>query len=77
MMGSFDSVKSLRKQINLYLDNELSAEDEKNLITQMETDPRTSRIFNKEKVFRTFVQNHVKRSEVTPDFIQDLKNRIF
>ena len=75
-MRSFDSVKSLRKQINLYLDNELSAEDEKNLITKVESDPKCSRILSKEKDFREFVRNNVKRPAVTADFIQDLKRRI-
>ncbi|MBK8515069.1 MAG: hypothetical protein IPL55_01880 [Saprospiraceae bacterium] len=75
-MRSFDSVKSLRQQINLYLDNELPIEDEKSLIHRVESDPRCTKIFNKEKDFRDFVRNNVKRPSVTPDFIQDLKRRI-
>lgn len=75
-MRSFDSVKSLRKQINLFLDNELSAEDEKNLINKMESDPKCTRILNKERDFREFVRNNVKRPTVTPDFINNLKSRI-
>ncbi|MBK8052556.1 MAG: hypothetical protein IPK35_04555 [Saprospiraceae bacterium] len=75
-MRSFDSVKSLRQQINLYLDNELSAEDQKTFITQVESDPKSTRILNSEKDFREFVRNNVKRPSVTPDFIRDLKNRI-
>ncbi|MFZ1455165.1 MAG: hypothetical protein WAT46_03925 [Saprospiraceae bacterium] len=75
-MRSFDSVKSLRQQINLFLDNELSAEDQKNFITQVESDPKSSRILNSEKDFREFVRNNVRRPSVTPDFIRELKNRI-
>ncbi len=75
-MRSFDSLKSLRQQINLYLDNELPIEDEKNLKLRVESDPRCTKIYNKEKDFRDFVRNNVRRPAVTPDFIQDLKRRI-
>ncbi|MBK8347779.1 MAG: hypothetical protein IPL08_09145 [Saprospiraceae bacterium] len=75
-MKSFDSVKSLRQQINLFLDNELPQEDTQHLIQVMENDPRSSRIFNKEKDFRDFVKSNVRRPSVTPDFIQNLKDRI-
>lgn len=75
-MRSFDSVKSIRQQINLFLDNELPKEDEQNLIQIMESDPRSTKIYNREKDFREFVKNNVKRPTVTPDFIQNLKDRI-
>ncbi len=75
-MRSFDSVKSLRQQINLLLDNELPKEDHQNLINRMESDPRCNKIFNKEKDFRDFVKNNVRRPAVSPDFIQNIKDRI-
>ncbi|MBK7807254.1 MAG: hypothetical protein KA270_11695 [Saprospiraceae bacterium] len=75
-MRSFDSVKSLRQQINLLLDNELPKEDHQNLISRMESDPRCNKIFNKEKDFRDFVKNNVRRPAVSPDFIQNIKDRI-
>jgi hypothetical protein len=75
-MRSFDSVKSLRQQINLLLDNELPKEDQQNLIIRMESDPRCNKIFNREKDFRDFVKNNVRRPSVTPDFIQNIKDRI-
>lgn len=75
-MQNFDSVKSIRQQINLFLDNELPNEDQQNLIQYMENDPRSNKIFNKEKDFREFVKTNVRRSAVSPDFIQNLKERI-
>jgi len=75
-MRSFDSVKSLRQQINLYLDNELPTDEEKNLEARIESDPRCSKILHKERDFRDFVKNNVRRPSVSQDFIQDLKNRI-
>jgi hypothetical protein len=75
-MRNFDSVKSIKQQINLYLDNELPVEDGKNLIQRVETDPRCTKIFNREKDFRAFVKSNVKRPTISAAFIQDLKNRI-
>lgn len=75
-MRNFDSVRSIRQQINLFLDNELPKDEEQNLIQFMESDPKSNKIFNREKDFRDFVKNNVKRPTVTPDFIQNLKDRI-
>jgi hypothetical protein len=75
-MQNFDSVKSIRQQINLFLDNELPNEEQQNLIQYMENDARSNKIFNKEKDFREFVKTNVRRSAVSPDFIQNLKERI-
>lgn len=75
-MSSFATVKSLRHQINLFLDNELPKDDQANLIQHMKADARCNKIFNKEKDFREFVKNNVRRPSVTPDFVQNLKDRI-
>lgn len=75
-MSSFETNKSLRQQIHLFLDNELPKEDQKNLIDKMGSDPRFINIMKKEQDFRDFVKNNVKRSSVSADFIQNIKDRI-
>lgn len=75
-MSSFSSTKSLRHQIDLFLDNELSKDAQANLIQMIEGDARFNKIIEDEKYFREFVKNNVKRQSVTPDFIQNLKERI-
>jgi hypothetical protein len=75
-MSSFASVKTLRHQISLFLDNELPKDDQANLIQFMESDARSNKIYNNEKDFRDFVKNNVRRPSVTPDFVQNLKERI-
>ena len=75
-MRSFNTEKSLKKQINLFLDNELPNEDKQNLISKLQTDPRSNAIFDREKNFRDFIKNNVKRQTITPDFIQNLKSRL-
>jgi hypothetical protein len=75
-MRSFDSEKTLKKQIHLFLDNELPKDEASELINLMELDPRTSQIYNSEKDFRAFVKNNVKRSTVSEDFAQNIKDKI-
>lgn len=75
-MAGFDTSKTLKHQINLFLDNELPQDEQQSLISKMENDPKCQNIYNREKDFRDFVKNNVKRPSVTPDFIQSLKNRI-
>ncbi|MFZ1750569.1 MAG: hypothetical protein WAU01_10270 [Saprospiraceae bacterium] len=69
-------MKSIRQQINLFLDNELTKEQEQSLLRGMENDPKTTKLLEKEKVFRDFVKTNVRRPVVTLDFIQNLKERI-
>lgn len=75
-MRDFNTGMSLKKQINLCLDNELPSEDHQDLMHRVASDPRTNKIFNREKDFRDFVKNNVKRPSVSPGFIQNLKDRI-
>jgi len=66
----------LRQQISLYFDNALSAEDQHKLLHQVECDGKCSKLFQKEKSFRDYIKNNVKRSSVSPDLIQTIKDRI-
>jgi len=75
MAGRTDSVE-LRKRINLYFDNALNKEEEQNLMQEIRNDNDCSQIFNKEKSFRAFIKTNVKRSSVSPDLIQNIRDRI-
>jgi hypothetical protein len=71
-----ESFNDLRNKINLYFDNELDNDDQKSLMSKVDGDPACSKLFNKEKSFRDFIKNNVKRPTVSPEFIRDLKDRI-
>jgi hypothetical protein len=75
-MTSFDSTKSLKRQIDLMLDNELPKEDEAILIKYMENDPRSNKYLEKAKEFRTFIKDNVRRSAVSPSMEQSIRNSI-
>ena len=75
MEGRTETVE-LRKRINLYFDHALNQEEEKNLLSEVDNDVRCSQMFNKEKSFREFIRTSVKRSSVSPDLIQNIRDRI-
>jgi len=75
-MERFKNSGDLRHSISLYFDNALNTADEKNLIDRVNADPTYSRIFNKEKNFRDFIKNNVKRPTVSPDLIQTIRSRV-
>ena len=75
-MNQQSASTNLRHQINLYFDNALSQEDQQNLLHQVECDGKCSKMFQKEKSFRDYIKNNVKRSSVSPDLIQSIKDRI-
>ncbi len=75
-MTSFDSTKSLKRQIDLMLDNELPKEEEDFLIKYMENDPRSNKYLEKAKEFRTFLKDNVRRSVVSPSIEQNIRNSI-
>lgn len=75
-MRNFDSSKNLRKQINLYFDNELNQTDSDYLINKIKEDPKKEKIFESEKNFREFIQSNIKRPNVSSSLIANIKNII-
>jgi hypothetical protein len=71
-----ESLQDLRQRIHMYFDNELCNDDCQSLLKKVETDARCSKMFNKEKNFREFIKTNVKRPSVSPDLIQNIKDRI-
>ena len=76
MQSRTNDLQDFRKQVDLYLDRALNTEDEKELLNRITHDPSCGRVLSKEQNFRNFIKNNVKRQEVTPDFIQAIKNKI-
>jgi len=75
-MRNQESSVSLRKKINLYFDNALSQEECSSLLDKVNTDNKCSKMFKKEQNFREYIKNNVKRSSVSPDLIQSIKDSI-
>ena len=75
-MRNQENTGSLRSKINLYFDNALSQEEQSTLLDQVSNDSKCNKMFNKEKTFRDYIKNNVKRSSVSPDLIQSIKESI-
>ena len=75
-MRNQENTRSLRSKINLYFDNALSQEESSTLLERVSSDTKCNKMFNKEKTFRDYIKNNVKRSSVSPDLIQSIKDSI-
>lgn len=73
---SYDSLHDLRQRIEMYFDNELDDKSCQSLLAKVKTDPRCGKLFKKEKNFREYIKTNVKRSTVSADLIQNIKNSI-
>ena len=75
-MRNRENIQDLRQKIDLYFDNALPPKDQEELMMKVHQDPRCSKMFNKEKTFRDFIKNNVKRTSVSPDIIQSIRDSI-
>ena len=75
-MRNRENIQDLRQKIDLYFDNALPPKDQEELMSRVEKDPRCSSMFKKEKTFREFIKNNVKRTSVSPDIIQSIRDSI-
>ena len=62
--------------MNLYLDNELSNEDENKLLQELRSNPRYMEFLSKERSFREFIKSRVQRRTVSPALIESIKEKI-
>lgn len=64
------------QQVNLYLDDRLNDDSKESLMKAVDQDDTCSQLFNKEKNFRDFVKNNVKRSQVPNQLIDKIRNKL-
>lgn len=75
-MANRNDLDSFKERVNLFFDRELNTEDENALMEEVKDDPARGNLFKKEKSFREYIKNNVKRSSVPPDLIQNIKDKI-
>ncbi len=63
-------------QVNLYLDNRLSQESTEQLMDIVNRDDECQNVFKKEKTFRDFVKNNVKRPSASNELIDTIKSQL-
>ena len=75
-MGNQKNHHELVQKVNMYLDNELSKEAERELLREIKQNPMYFEILNKEKSFREFIKSRVNRKKVSPSLIKSIKDKI-
>ena len=75
-MGNQQNYQELIKKVNMYLDNELTKEAERELLRDIKQNPLYFEVLSKEKSFRDFIKSRVHRRKVSPALIQSIKDRI-
>ena len=63
-------------QVNLYLDNELSKEDEQNLLQRANSDPNCGGLLSNEVSFRELIKYNLKRSIASVELINNVKSQM-
>jgi len=75
-MENDNKVNEFQKKVDLYLDHALNDSDQKIMMEQIRANPEYPQLINKERNFRTFIKNNVKRSSVSTDLIQSIIDSI-
>lgn len=75
-MENSNNFNEFQRNIHLYLDQALNDEDQQKMMEQVQQNPDFPQMINKERNFRTFLKNKVKRSSVSSDLIHSIISRI-
>ena len=75
-MGNQMSHQDLVRKVTMYLDNELSKEEEMKLLKEIKVNPAYNELLSKEKSFREFLRSKIQRRKVSPTLIQSIKDKI-
>lgn len=62
--------------MNLYLDHEITNEDEKKLLQELRANPNYMEFLSNEKSFREFIKSKIQRRKVSPGLIDSIKEKI-
>ncbi len=68
--------QDLVRKVTMYLDNELSEPDARDLLRQIKSNPAYLKVFSQEKSFRDLIKRKVHRRKPSPALIQSIKEKI-
>ena len=75
-MKNLDNMNDFPKQVNMYLDNELSQDDQTSFLNTVKDNSQFNNMLDNERSFRQFVKTNVHKSHVSPSLIQNIKEKI-
>lgn len=68
--------QNLYTRLNLFLDNELPREAEKELMQELNANPSYRQYLETERSFRRLIKNKIQRRKASPDLIRSLKEKL-
>lgn len=75
-MRNHQNEQELFRKVNDYLDNELSPDAERELLSEIRQNPAVYDMLNKEQTFREFIKSRIHRRKASPALIQSIKDKI-
>ena len=68
--------QELVRKVTMYLDNELTAQDERELLKEIQANPAYLKVLSEEQSFREFIKSRIHRRKPSPALIQSIKEKI-
>ena len=75
-MNNQKKFQTLVTKVNMYLDNELNENAERELLKEIKDNPEYMSFLSKEKSFRDFIKTRLHRRQASPVLIQSIKESI-
>lgn len=76
MKGQVFIEPEFNQKLSMFLDGELSKEEERDFITLLQKSPEYLSRFNQEKSFHEFLRSKIQRRPVSPALVQSIKAKI-
>ena len=75
-MGNQTNYQDLIKKVEMYLDNSLGKDEERQLLKDIQSNPACLEVLKKEKSFREFIKSRLYRRPVSPALVESIKEKI-
>ena len=76
MIMSNQHYQELIHKVTMYLDNELSETEERELLKDIQSNPTYLKVLSQEKSFREFIKSKLHRRKPSPALIKSIKEKI-
>jgi len=69
-------IQELTKRVRMLVDNELTKEDERQLLNEIKDNPSIMDILKREQTFKDYLKSKLVKKKVSPSLIQGIKDKI-
>jgi len=69
-------IQELTKRVRMLVDNELTKEDERQLLDEIKDNPSIMDILKREQSFKDYLKSKLVKKKVSPSLIQGIKDKI-